>query len=388
MLGDEGGLDELLLGHRLEDLGDELALAPCGFGVAAVALEDIHQLVARALEADILAGSFAGQLDHGGAAPRSAEIHLMALILHLQRAARGKRRRLDDALRELHHAFEVAERLVELHGGELGVMIRIHALVAELAPDLEDLLEAAHQQALEMQLGGDAQVEVLVQRVVVRDEGTRVRAAEDGVQDGRLHLVVAVILHVAADGGNHLEALLERVAHLAVHDEVDIALAIARLLVGQAVELLRQGAQRLAEQLERCHGHGQLPALRAHHRALDADPVAHVQVLELGERVLAQRVDAAEQLHVARGVAQLEESQLALIALRHDAAGDLHLVLGGRAVLEVGVLFGQVGQVVRVRERMAVRVLARCHQRLALSAAHGDGVVFDDLLGGVDGIAH
>ena len=70
-------------------------------------------------------------------------------------------------------------------------MIRIHALVAELAPDLEDLLEAAHQQALEMQLGGDAQVEVLVQRVVVRDEGTRVRAAEDGVQDGRLHLVVA-----------------------------------------------------------------------------------------------------------------------------------------------------------------------------------------------------
>lgn len=72
---------------------------------------------------------------------------------------------------KLHHAFEVAERLVELHGGELGVMIRIHALVAELAPDLEDLLEAAHQQALEMQLGGDAQVEVLVQRVVVRDEG-------------------------------------------------------------------------------------------------------------------------------------------------------------------------------------------------------------------------
>ena len=166
----------------------------------------------------------------------------MALILHLQRAARGKRRRLDDALRELHHAFEVAERLVELHGGELGVMIRIHALVAELAPDLEHLLEAAHQQALEMQLGGDAQVEVLVQRVVMRDEGTRVRAAEDGVQDGRLHLVVAVILHVAADGGHDLEALLERAFHLGVHDEVHVALAVTGLLVGQAVELLGQGA--------------------------------------------------------------------------------------------------------------------------------------------------
>ena len=68
-------------------------------------------------------------------------------------------------------------------------MVGIHALVAELAPDLEHLLEAAHEQALEVQLGGDAQIEILVERVVVRDEGARVRAAQDGMQDGRLHLV-------------------------------------------------------------------------------------------------------------------------------------------------------------------------------------------------------
>ena len=250
----------------------------------------------------------------------------MALILHLQRAARGKRRRLDDALRELHHAFEVTERLVELHGGELGVMIRIHALVAELAPDLEHLLEAAHDEALEVQLGGDAQVEVLVERVVVRDEGARVRAAEDGVQDGRLHLEVAVILHKATDGGHDLEALRERVLDLGVHYQVDVALAIARLLVSQAVELLGQGAQALGQQFEGLDRHGELAALRAHHGADDADPVAYVEVLELGERFLAQRVDTAEQLHVARRVAQLEEGELALVALGHDAASDLHLV--------------------------------------------------------------
>ena len=38
MLGDEHGLDELLLGHGLEDLGDELALAPCVLGASAVLL--------------------------------------------------------------------------------------------------------------------------------------------------------------------------------------------------------------------------------------------------------------------------------------------------------------------------------------------------------------
>ena len=121
-------------------------------------------------------------------------------------------------------------------------MVGVHALVAELAADLEHLLEAAHDEALQVQLGGDAQVEVLVERVVVRDEGPRVRAAEDGMQDGRLHLVVAVILHVAADGGHDLEALLERAFHLGVHDEVHVALAVTGLLVGQAVELLGQGA--------------------------------------------------------------------------------------------------------------------------------------------------
>ena len=242
MLGHERRLDELLLGHGLEYLGDELALAPRVLRVAAVALEDGHQLVAGAREAHVLARALAGQLDHRGAAPRAAEIDLLALVLHLRGAARGHRRGLHDALRELHHALEVAERLVELHGGELGVVVGVHALVAELAADLEHLLEAAHDEALQVQLGGDAQIEVLVERVVVRDEGPRVRSAEDGMQDGRLHLVVAVILHVAADGGHDLEALLERAFHLGVHDEVHVALAVTGLLVGQAVELLGQGA--------------------------------------------------------------------------------------------------------------------------------------------------
>ena len=42
MLGDEHGLDKLLLGHGLEDLGDELALAPRVLGASAVLLQDGH----------------------------------------------------------------------------------------------------------------------------------------------------------------------------------------------------------------------------------------------------------------------------------------------------------------------------------------------------------
>ena len=60
----------------------------------------------------------------------------------------------------------------------------VHALVAEDAADLEHALESAYEQALEVQLGGDAQVAVLVEGVEVRGEGTRGRAALDLLEDG------------------------------------------------------------------------------------------------------------------------------------------------------------------------------------------------------------
>jgi hypothetical protein len=43
-----------------------------------------------------------------------------------------------------------------------------HALVAEVLAELVDALEAADDQPLEVQLGGDAQAEVAVERVEVR----------------------------------------------------------------------------------------------------------------------------------------------------------------------------------------------------------------------------
>ena len=70
--------------------------------------------------------------------------------------------------------------LVELEHGELGIVPGGQALVAEVAVDLEHPLEAAHHQALQVQLRRDAQVQVHVERIVVGLERTRRRAAGDG----------------------------------------------------------------------------------------------------------------------------------------------------------------------------------------------------------------
>ena len=94
------------------------------------------------------------------------------------------------------------------------------------------------------------------------------------------------------------------------------------------MELLGQGAQALGEQIERLNGHGKLAALGAHHGAVHAQPIAHVDVLQSSKRLFAQRIDAAEQLNGVSGILQLKEDDLALHALGHDTTCDVNGILG------------------------------------------------------------
>ena len=224
-------------------------------------------------------------------------------------------------------------------------MREVHALVAELAADLEDAVHAAHDAALEVELRGDAQVALLVERVEVRGEGARVGAAERLLQDGRLDLEVALVLHEAPDAGDDPRAVDERLLDLGVHDEVDVALAVADLAVGEAVELLGQRAHGLGEHAQRLGRDGELAAVGAHDAARRLDDVAHVDGVEQRPACLVHRVDAAEQLDGARGILKVDEGELAVAAERPHAAADgeerVERALG--AVLDPTVLALDVG---------------------------------------------
>ena len=67
------------------------------------------------------------------------------------------------------------------------------------------------------------------------------------------------------------------VARLGVHDQVDVALPVARLDVLQAVPLLGQRPQRLGQEAHVLHGHRELAGAGAEQLAGDADEVADVQ---------------------------------------------------------------------------------------------------------------
>ena len=78
-----------------------------------------------------------------------------------------------DALGDVHHVVEIGVGLIELDRGKLGVVLGVHALVAEDTTDLVDAVHAADDQALEGKLGRDAHVHVDIERIVVGNERPR-----------------------------------------------------------------------------------------------------------------------------------------------------------------------------------------------------------------------
>ena len=166
-------------------------------------------------------------------------------------ADRLLRDRRDQLLGHRHQLLVVGVGLVELQHRELGVVLRRDPLVPEVAVDLEDLLDAADRQPLQVQLRRDAQVQLHVERVVMRDERPRQRAAGDRLHHRRLDLEIAARRQELADRRDDPAARLEHAPRVGVDDQIEVALAVADLDVGQAVPLLGQRQQALREEVQR-----------------------------------------------------------------------------------------------------------------------------------------
>src|SRR5262249_60089021 len=193
---------------------------------------------------------------------------------------------------------------------------------------------------------------------------------------GRLDLEEAAGVEERTDAANEPGPHREDVARLGVHDEVDVALPIARLDVLQAVPLLGQGPERLGQEREALDGDRQLAGPCAEHLAGYADEVAGVELDE--PRVLvAEPVGARVELDPAGLVHEMREARLAVMANRHDAAGEarrpeaLQLL-----VVRVAEALGEVARPVRHRVPAAEWIGTSGAQRIELLATQADQLVF------------
>src|SRR5256885_5439345 len=192
--------------------------------------------------------------------------------------------------------------------------------------DLVDLLEPAHDAALQVQLVGDPQIEVCVERFVVRLERPRGRAAVQRLQHWGFDLEVAARVEEPAHIAHHARAQAEDLPHLGVYREVGVALAgpqlgVRQLAVPHPARVLfaeRQRPQRLRQQRQPLDPHGDLPRLGAEQGPLHPDHVPQVEQLHDLILLGAEGVDLEVDLDPAAGVLQMPEGRLAHRAQQHE----------------------------------------------------------------------
>src|SRR5664280_2872251 len=211
------------------------------------------------------------------------------------------------------------------------------------------------QQALEVELRSNAQVERQVEGVHVGDEGSGGRSTVHRLQHRGLHLDESPALQRRPNRPHGGAAHLEHPACVRVDDQVEVALPDAGLRVGQPAELLRQRPQRLGGEHPAVGQHAELTSPRCDHLSFDADVVAEVDVgLPVGERIRTQPVQAEHHLQVAAAVAQGGEAELAPEPVQHHSTRHTDVLAGHGVGGQCGEPLAQ--RRVRGRARKAARV--------------------------------
>ena len=144
----------------------------------------------------------------------------------------------------------------------------------------------------------------------------------DRLHHRSLHFDIPAGVEKATDRLEHQGAFDEDLAHIDVHEEIDIALAVAQFHVGQAVILLRQGQHRFGQKRDGFHMDGELAGPGAEDVAGDADVVSQVQQLVELKALFSHGIQANIDLQPFAALLQLGEAGLALGADGHDAPGD------------------------------------------------------------------
>ncbi len=253
--------------------------------------------------------------------------------------------------------------------------------------DLVHPFQAADDEALEVELVGNAEVQLHVQRIVAGDEWPGRGPAIERLENGRLHLEESPIVEELPDPAHRPGAEPEDLAHFGVHRQVGIALAIADLGIGEAAEgdvslfggaglAARERPERLGEQFHRPRPDSHFPGPGAEEAPPDTHVIVQVEQLYQGPERL-ERVATEIGLDPAARVLDVGERGLPLRAKRDDPAGHGHFraVIAHGVVVQLESIQGVVGPLEAVGVGLDPQLLEALAPEAALLLDLGPGVV-------------
>src|SRR5579864_4050026 len=168
------------------------------------------------------------------------KIEFLSTEAHFRGTADFFRQFAQQRLRQLHQLPVVAIRLIKLEHRKFRLMDGINSLIAEIAVYFVHTVKTAHNQSLQIQFRRDAQVQIHVKRVVMRDEWPRRSSAQNRMHHRSVNFHVAACVEKLAQLADDLRPLDKNFSRLLVYDEVQIPAAVSNLRVRKPVPLLRK----------------------------------------------------------------------------------------------------------------------------------------------------
>ena len=267
------------------------------------------------------------QVAIGSALPRAGQIDglgdlaFLIFMLDHEAAAELLGEVADHAFDQVRHLLKIGVGPVSLKHGELRIVTAADAFVAEVAVEFEHTGETAHEQPFQIQLGGDAQIHLLIERIEVSLKRARSGTAGHVLHHRCFDFQEVAAVQVVADLGDHLAARDEDLATAVVGNEVQVALAIFDLAIRDTMPLVGKRAQCFRQRGEHLHMDGVLASFGHESLASHTDEVADVDLMN-EERVgfLADITLAQVALDASRDVADVKERRLAHLTPGQNAA--------------------------------------------------------------------
>ena len=320
----KGRLDQIWLDMFGHQAVDQLAPAAAGIWVVPKAAHCIGQAGRIGVVFIVDAGRVQDRLAQRDTPPGGGQIDRLPLPGQQRTSVDLLGDKGDQLLGAAHHILIVGVGLVKLQLGKFRVVFETDAFVAEVTPDFIDAVVAAGDQPFEIELEADAQIEILVQLVVVGHKGSCSCAAVERLQDGGFDLQKAFVVQIGAhrphDGGPGPK----EVAHRRVGQQVDGAAPVAFLRVTHAVPLVWHRFERLAKKLDLLDLDTQLASLGHDQRASRPDKIPQVDqpLPDNVVKIAGQRVAAQHQLERTAPVFKIGKTHLAHDPDPAQPAGD------------------------------------------------------------------
>ena len=271
------------------------------------------------------------------AIPGWGQVDLLPAKLNFHRAQNFLGCFRHQLLGDRHNGVVISISHIKLKLGEFRIMLERNTFVAEIAPDLVNAVQPAHQETFQIKLEADAQKQFLMQLIVVGRERSRCRAAIDRLQNWCFNFHKVTLVQKSTDRLDRLGSDPEDLAYFGVHSQVNISAAIAGFRIGKLgvthdfavhgfVLIGRKGQKCLRKHPEilnlQCH----FAALRAHHLPAGFDEVAQiVKAHEFVQFLCADLVHAHQKLDLSGAVFDMSEAELAHMANRAQSTSQNHL---------------------------------------------------------------